>query len=204
MANCVGERNHSLFWWYLVFELALCVWTFTFTVAEFTAGRASDNKQFLLPALIVCAPFSALIVGLLLTHSSFALFNRTTFETVSGGHLRYLKGRPAHSRSPFDRGMLFNLATFCCACARRAPVDWAELLAEEEQGDGWEGDLRPKRRSVADALGCGGALSPRDGTYADADAPADELREARKQRATPVAARARGPCILCAAQMELV
>lgn len=195
----MGERNHPIFWWYLLAELALCVWTFTFSIAEFTGGTAADMKQCLLPAIVACPLFALLLLGLLCTHSSFALLNRTTFESVSGAHLRYLRGRERGARSPFDRGACFNLAAFCCACVRPAPVDWAELLAEERGAPGDAGahasSRRPRlRRPLADALGLRGALSPHEER---GGGPGGS--EARGR-----AAGRRGAWALCAGQMELV
>lgn len=217
MANCVGERNHAIFWWYLLCELALCVWTFTFTVAEFTGGTASDMKQCLLPALIMCPLFSVLILGLFWTHSSFALFNRTTFESVSGAHLRYLKGREKGGRSPFDRGACFNLAAFCCACARPAPIDWAQLLDEERAADdarggspaadgsnAQRGGKPPKlRRPVADALGFHGALSPRE-NGAGHGFNGEKKNGLKKGLTVARASSGRSGCTLCTGRMELV
>ncbi|KAJ1635319.1 hypothetical protein T492DRAFT_467893 [Pavlovales sp. CCMP2436] len=118
-----------------------------------------------MPALLICPLFSALVVGLLLTHSSLALFNRTTFESLSANHIQYLHGRGA--RSPFDRGACFNVVVFCCGCARAAPVDWAGLLADADAQVDRSDAGKPEeargaaRLSLSDALGYDGALSPR-------------------------------------------
>jgi hypothetical protein len=174
VANCVGERNHGIFWWYLLFELALNLWTFTFTIAEFSGGRASDMKQFLLPALVVCPLFCVLIIGLLFTHSTFALYNRTTFETLSGSHLLYLKDRAAGQRSPFDRGVCFNVLSFCCGCFRPTPIDWAALL---EDADGTHASAKGHNLRASDALGLGGALTSKE------EHPARSGRHASRGRA---------------------
>lgn len=151
-------------------------WTFAFACAEFVAeGTAAEAKPLLMPAIAVCPLFSALVVGLLLTHSAFALVNGTSFETFSSAQLAYLRGRARGGRSPFDRGVGFNLATFCCGCARPAPVDWQALLDAADDGAadgaarGAGGPAQPLRaqqppyhRSIADALGLDGALSVRE------------------------------------------
>lgn len=145
----MGERNHGLFWWYLLFEFTLNMWTTTFTAAEFIGGVASDFKQALVPALVMCPLFALLTLGLLYTHSSFALFNRTTFESLSKQRIDYLKDLPPNGRSPFDHGPCVNVLIFCCACTRKAPVDWEQLFDSPLEGE------RAQRVRISEALGLG-------------------------------------------------
>lgn len=143
VGNCVGERNHGIFWWYLLFEFTLNLWTAIFAIAEFTGGNASDFKQALVPAVMVCPLFSVLILSLLWTHSAFAIFNRTTWETLSRSRIDYLRNLPSGSSSPFDHGVPFNVAIFCCGCARTTPVEWEEL---------YDGSCQRHQLPIADAL----------------------------------------------------
>ena len=110
LGNCIGERNHLTFYWFLVFQLleivsiivalALAIDTQTWGDQDFVR---STGIGLMIPALVVN-------VSLLCIHTWLVFSNLTTREIVSWKHLDYLRDS---TRSPFSEGICKNIAAFC-------------------------------------------------------------------------------------------
>jgi len=121
IGTCIGERNHCLFWWFLLSQL----WGFLICchiIGSSSLGIISLWNQPNSPVLdIVIVIISKVYVYSLtiaasfmwLTHSLLAITNTTTFEMSSGSHIDYLKGKSSFD-CPFSHSLFSNLYSFCC------------------------------------------------------------------------------------------
>lgn len=114
LGTCIGKGNHCRFWWYILEESILCIWT---GILYISFLRSEDMKEWwkdlvvivLLAVLIFCFVFLLL---LLLFHSYLVLTNQTTFELVRRRRILYLRGIPDRVH-PFSKGICRNLYNFC-------------------------------------------------------------------------------------------
>lgn len=115
--NCVGEGNATLFWWYLLVQSIVSLWTLKLTASCLTE-QSSITLWFQvnalpLVALLVIIGFTVVPLGLLVLHTFLALTAQTTWEMMSRKKISYLKDFPAWAY-PFSQGVMRNLRVFCC------------------------------------------------------------------------------------------
>jgi len=117
LGNCVGERNHCVFLWYLFFQAVLIGWGTLILTSGFVEYPTfeewlSNNLAMLLvtvfSGMMFCIPF-----GLFWFHLYLALTNQTTWETLKGRKIPYLQKLP-ETIFPFHQGIVANLNQFCC------------------------------------------------------------------------------------------
>ncbi|CAG9326035.1 unnamed protein product [Blepharisma stoltei] len=117
IANCVGERNHCQFYWYLFFQTSEGI------IAIIFLGISIDDKEdagnwvsanigriiliFVIGACIAFAIFLFCLQTYLWSR------NLTTWELISWNKITYLKDRPKDKGSPFNFGFLGNFKYFC-------------------------------------------------------------------------------------------
>ncbi|KAJ8467964.1 hypothetical protein OPV22_030516 [Ensete ventricosum] len=133
LGACIGQGNHCRFWWYILEETILCVWTvvlyITFLHSEIVKAWWKDFIAVVLLALLLfCLIFLLL---LLVFHSYLALTNQTTYEMVRRRRILYLRGIPEKVH-PFSRGISKNLYTFCCPRASRYTLEAIPRMEELE------------------------------------------------------------------------
>lgn len=119
LGTCIGDSNHSLFWCYVLSQTTLCLYGLHHGL---TAMRQASQLHFLhawglqqsaaVVYTTVMLVFSLFIATLLILHTFLILSNWKTCELIKGQLLPHLQGRPAGSRSPFDRGPASNLYNF--------------------------------------------------------------------------------------------
>jgi hypothetical protein len=112
--TAIGERNHCLFWWFLLAQC--CVISHTLTIAKtgfdwFAPTRAEvDTSAF---AIVLILDFLLLLMGgLLIFHAFLLITSTTTFELFAHEKLGYLDDiDPAVF--PFSRSIAYNLKLAC-------------------------------------------------------------------------------------------
>ncbi|KAJ7568521.1 hypothetical protein O6H91_01G036100 [Diphasiastrum complanatum] len=118
LGTCVGQRNHCRFWWYIVLETVLSVWT---TVLYFFAFSSRDSnswwhKAFYLVVFAGLSCSSLFLLTLLIFHSYLVATNQTTYEKTRRRRIPYLRALPANAY-PFSKGFRRNIYEFCCGSA---------------------------------------------------------------------------------------
>ncbi|XP_057963025.1 protein S-acyltransferase 10 isoform X2 [Malania oleifera] len=88
LGTCIGQGNHCRFWWYILEETALCLWTGILYIMYL---KNNISKACYL-----------------------VLTNQTTYELVRRRRIPYLRGIPERVY-PFSKGCRRNLYNFCCA-----------------------------------------------------------------------------------------
>ncbi|XP_018587236.1 palmitoyltransferase ZDHHC12-A isoform X2 [Scleropages formosus] len=127
MENCVGERNHRSFVFFLAVQLVVLVWGLQVAWSGFSATATWEawlrHNGFLLAAFCVVGVFSVVVLLLLGSHLYLVSLNSTTWEFMSRHRISYLKQCGA-DENPFDRGTLRNLRAFFCSAHA---VAWERL-----------------------------------------------------------------------------
>ncbi|CAA2989498.1 Protein S-acyltransferase 10 [Olea europaea subsp. europaea] len=124
LGTCIGQRNHCRFWWYILEETALCLWTIILYIVYL---KYNISKTWwvdviiilLLGTLSICLIFLLL---LLLFHCYLIVTNQTTYELVKRRRIPYLRGVPQRVY-PFSKGLCRNLYVFCCAQNSILPME---------------------------------------------------------------------------------
>eukprot|EP01062_Namystynia_karyoxenos_P035036 TRINITY_DN25673_c0_g1_i2.p1 TRINITY_DN25673_c0_g1~~TRINITY_DN25673_c0_g1_i2.p1 ORF type:complete len:310 (+),score=37.49 TRINITY_DN25673_c0_g1_i2:81-1010(+) len=117
IGNCVGERNHAAFWWFLLCTaVALVAAVHLWLNGLTSAGGWRTSK---IDAALTAAVFAGIVTllpvwALLVGHTGLILNNVTTFEFMRPGSLSYLRRLPPRA-APFHRGELRNVWVACCA-----------------------------------------------------------------------------------------
>ncbi|XP_020532306.1 protein S-acyltransferase 10 isoform X2 [Amborella trichopoda] len=133
LGTCIGQGNHSRFWWYIFEETVLCIWT---GIMYITFLRNSMSRAWwrdvvaimLLVVLCICLIFLLL---LLIFHSYLVLTNQTTHELIRKQRISYLRGIPDRVH-PFSKGVCRNLYNFCCASRSIYTIEPLPTLEEIE------------------------------------------------------------------------
>ncbi|KAK6924549.1 Palmitoyltransferase, DHHC domain [Dillenia turbinata] len=116
LGTCIGQGNHSRFWWYICEETALCIWTGVLYITYLTVNMSKtwwiDVVMILL--LVILTISLIFLILLLLFHSYLILTNQTTYELVRRRRIPYLREIPERVH-PFSKGICRNLYNFCCA-----------------------------------------------------------------------------------------
>ncbi|KAJ4953997.1 hypothetical protein NE237_030829 [Protea cynaroides] len=134
LGTCIGQGNHCRFWWYILEETALCIWTgilyISYLKANFSRAWWKDGIVILLLAtLSICLVFLLL---LLLFHSYIVLTNQTTYELVRRRRIPYLRGIPERVY-PFSKGICTNIYNFCCARSSLYTIETLPTTRELEE-----------------------------------------------------------------------
>jgi len=149
LGNCIGERNHCRFWWFLLVQaLAFCACCSVVNSSELgfaslafhphqrrpgTSSSGDPQGADLLWAeslRVVVAkfylyPLTGTAILMLFMHTLFAATNTTTFECSKGPrHLDYLRGTE-FTDLPFSAGICGNVRAFCC---HRDTAIWDRLV----------------------------------------------------------------------------
>lgn len=116
LGTCIGQANHCRFWWYILEETTLCLWTVILYIAYLKANisRSWWMDAIMILLLIALSISLVFLVLLLLFHSYLALTNQTTYELVRRRRIPYMRGIPERVY-PFSKGIGWNLYNFCCA-----------------------------------------------------------------------------------------
>eukprot|EP00475_Leptophrys_vorax_P026193 TRINITY_DN367_c0_g1_i1.p1 TRINITY_DN367_c0_g1~~TRINITY_DN367_c0_g1_i1.p1 ORF type:complete len:415 (-),score=77.55 TRINITY_DN367_c0_g1_i1:37-1242(-) len=114
--NCIGGRNHRLFWWFLATETVLLSWTFMmFLNIILSVDQTLEEKPWMYLYIIVGLVFAGFLIlsvgGLTGFHAYLAITNQTTFEIVTNMSRRH--GHHGGSSSIFNEGFVRNVVNFC-------------------------------------------------------------------------------------------
>ncbi|CAN7110506.1 unnamed protein product [Brassica rapa subsp. narinosa] len=114
LGTCVGQKNHSKFWWYICEESALSIWTLIMYIDFLTNVAKPWWKNTIIILLLVVLVISLIFVLLLLLfHSYLILTNQSTYELVRRKRIPYMRNMPERVH-PFSRGIKRNLYNVCC------------------------------------------------------------------------------------------
>ncbi|KAL5250795.1 hypothetical protein ACHWQZ_G016512 [Mnemiopsis leidyi] len=128
LGNCVGERNHRVFLYFLIAEDMLIFKCFSM-IWE-TSRRSNEVLEWIqLNGILVVCALILVIGGLAVTalaccHFYLILHGLTTWEHVSHSRITYLKRWPEDS-SPFNFGYCKNCFMFCCYCSTQ---NWEKYI----------------------------------------------------------------------------
>ncbi|PON82695.1 Zinc finger, DHHC-type, palmitoyltransferase [Trema orientale] len=137
LGTCIGQGNHCKFWWYLLEETALCLWTGFLYITYLKAhiARTWWKVGIVILLLIILSISLIFLILLLIFHSYLIMTNQTTFELVRRRRIHYLRG-VAGRVHPFSEGVCRNIFNFCCGRTsgyRLEPVPTAEELEEKSR-----------------------------------------------------------------------
>lgn len=135
LGTCIGQGNHCRFWWYILEETTLCLWTVILYIGYLKANisRSWWMDAIMIVLLITLSISLVFLVLLLLFHSYLALTNQTTYELVRRRRIPYMRGIPERVY-PFSKGIRSNLYNFCCApngVYKLEPLPTAQELEEK-------------------------------------------------------------------------
>ena len=148
IGTCIGERNHARFWFFLAVQLVAfwyCLRIVSSSSLGFWTLLVNQDAPIGKSVLVVTTKlylYSLDLIALILfvTHSFFAVCNRTTFE-CRPHHIDYLRGTQLND-CPFSKGLCSNLFQFFCQ--RGGQTDWRPILWQtpgkivRDSEDWWE------------------------------------------------------------------
>eukprot|EP00043_Microstomoeca_roanoka_P005959 m.59125 g.59125 ORF g.59125 m.59125 type:complete len:380 (-) comp13206_c0_seq3:1892-3031(-) len=133
IGQCIGERNHKLFWAFLlvhflvVFQIFISLWS----AWELPVNGIDLDwlAQYILLLIGLCTAgcAAAASTSLLLCHSYLAMNNTTMWESLSRRRIPYLKSLK-RSENPFDEGVIMNLRRFFLTPSRE-DISWEKVYA---------------------------------------------------------------------------
>ncbi|KAL2504407.1 Protein S-acyltransferase 10 [Abeliophyllum distichum] len=137
LGTCIGQGNHCRFWWYILEETTLALWTsilyIVYLKSNITKAWWVDVIMILLLGTLSISLIFLLL--LLLFHSYLVVTNQTTYELVRRRRVPYLRAVP-HRVYPFSKGLCRNLYLFCCArnsILQIEPMPSAQELEEKSK-----------------------------------------------------------------------
>jgi len=156
VGNCIGEKNHHYFIFYLVFLSVLTLWTVWGCYVYLTHACPHEEEGYFpnLKAMAICAPWILFIMLMCLFHCIWVsclgvcqiyqviFLAMTTNERMNASRYRHFQrvGRGVH-KSPFDMGVLQNTLDFFgikLGGLRASKVDWTKQFSVP--GAGGHGD----------------------------------------------------------------
>ncbi|CAI9111018.1 OLC1v1011151C1 [Oldenlandia corymbosa var. corymbosa] len=134
LGTCIGQGNHCRFWWYILEETALCLWTGILYISYLKVHISKAWWVDVIMILLLVTLFISLafLVLLLLFHTYLILTNQTTYELVRRRRIPYLRGIPERVY-PFSRGVCRNLYQFCCASGTQHKMERLPTAQELEE-----------------------------------------------------------------------
>ncbi|BDA40380.1 probable palmitoyltransferase ZDHHC17 at N-terminal half [Coccomyxa sp. Obi] len=110
IASSVGDLNHSLFWFYCVFQAFLIAWAWFVTpdaaiFCLYGTSRESVTCWLLLAAVLLLVPLFNFFGGLALLHGYLAASGRTSYEICKGAKVPYLQPYYERYRGPAHFGL---------------------------------------------------------------------------------------------------
>eukprot|EP00057_Strongylocentrotus_purpuratus_P022852 XP_011677326.1 PREDICTED: probable palmitoyltransferase ZDHHC12 [Strongylocentrotus purpuratus] len=128
LENCVGERNHRFFWFFLLCQATLIIWAIRITWGGFhwhpTIQDWLRSNALYLICMLVLSVGAAAVISLLCCHTFMLFTNQTTWEFMSRHRITYLRNLD-ESVNPFDEGYCRNVLKFFCYCPYRS---WDVML----------------------------------------------------------------------------
>jgi len=115
VGTCVGQKNHFVFWVFLMFQSFVIVWAFVMALEGFIAsqtvsGWVYTNGLILVTTVVLFFMFF-MPFGLWLFHTYLMLTNQTTWEVSKRHKISYLQELP-EEEFPFDNGCISNICEF--------------------------------------------------------------------------------------------
>eukprot|EP00128_Syssomonas_multiformis_P000101 Colp12_sorted_trinity150504_noHs@18610 len=117
LGQCVGERNHVVFYLFLLvyFPLSITATVLAFQCFSWSFGTATDMVTTIVHTGTIFVFFIAILCFGILTvcHTYLIANGMTTYEYIYWEVLEYLRG-PDEDTHAFDRGLIKNLWQFFC------------------------------------------------------------------------------------------
>jgi len=148
----IGEKNHCLFWWFLLFETALICHSIKLLNSGFDWFVGDHNGASLMAfiQLIILHFILLLIGGLFVFHSFLLVVNMTTYEFMASHERDYLKGTEDWD-FPFSQSPTRNLTLGCWTNGLELiykewkPYSWARRKHIDRNSDNvWESPWQNK------------------------------------------------------------
>ncbi|XP_076955282.1 protein S-acyltransferase 10-like [Bidens hawaiensis] len=114
LGTCIGQANHCRFWWYILEETALCVWSEFLYMKYLPTHTERPLLVDVIMIIVICILLIALMFLLLLLffHSYLVVTNQTTYELLGRQRIPYMRIVPERVY-PFSKGACRNLYNFC-------------------------------------------------------------------------------------------
>lgn len=125
VGTCVGQRNHFLFWCYLLVQSFVIGWAFVMEMDGFVS-TTTISDWFYTNGLILVVTFVLFVMfwlpfGLWGFHTYLILTNQTTWEVTKRRKISYLQEVP-EEEFPFDIGFFGNFKEFFTM--RKSNIVW--------------------------------------------------------------------------------
>jgi palmitoyltransferase len=140
IGNCIGYKNHPLFWWFLLTEEIVLSWSIAFLVYGLsdvdmtTISGASQYAQiiYVLLGLLILGGFGLYVLMLLVLHTYLLLLNQTTYELI----LTQRAKNPNSGKTPpllYGHGICENIKDFCSSKIEAEWIETASPTIEKQQ-----------------------------------------------------------------------
>ncbi|KAJ4458104.1 putative protein S-acyltransferase 10 [Paratrimastix pyriformis] len=124
LGRCVGQYNHRRFWFLLISETSLCVFTFGMCVVGIVGGVQSSAAWLasnlypvaMLPFLLVNGFFA---LSLCVMHTGVIATNTTSWEWLRRSKIPWFQHVPPEVAAPWSLGLCRNLRIFFWGDPRR-------------------------------------------------------------------------------------
>eukprot|EP00475_Leptophrys_vorax_P005554 TRINITY_DN13351_c0_g1_i1.p1 TRINITY_DN13351_c0_g1~~TRINITY_DN13351_c0_g1_i1.p1 ORF type:complete len:465 (-),score=93.29 TRINITY_DN13351_c0_g1_i1:34-1428(-) len=140
IGNCIGYKNHRLFWWFLLTEeIVLCgsigLLIYGLQDIDLTATNTASeyaSLAYVLLGLLILGGFGLYVLLLLLLHTYLLLINQTTYELI----LTYRAKNSNSGKIPppsYSRGLCENVSHFCNSHIEPEWIQTASPTIEKQQ-----------------------------------------------------------------------